>query len=85
VLRGLHIGELDAGGLLIQNHSLLGATNQDIIISTQGDGKLVISTDVEMLDSNLLTSDVDVAGGPVKFVKVFVDGTAYAMPLYAIN
>jgi hypothetical protein len=47
-------------------------------VAINGDGSL------EMTDSGLAPSEVNIGGGPVKFVKVFIGATAYAMPLYAI-
>jgi len=48
-------------------------------LAINGDGSL------EMTDSTLTAGQVNIAGGPIKFVKVFLGATAYAMPLYAIN
>jgi filamentous hemagglutinin len=69
-------------GVFVEGRLEFRTTNSSGVSATKlainGDGSL------EMTDSGLAPSEVDIAGGPVKFVKVFIGATAYAMPLYAI-
>jgi filamentous hemagglutinin len=69
-------------GVFVEGRLEFRTTNSSGVSATKvainGDGSL------EMTDSGLAPSEVDTLAGPVKFVKVFIGATAYAMPLYAI-
>jgi hypothetical protein len=73
---------VSVSGTTVEGRLEFRTTNDSGVSTTKlainGDGSL------EMTDSTLLPAAVDIVGGPVKFVKVFIGSTAYAMPLYAI-
>jgi hypothetical protein len=68
------------GRLEVRTTNEFGSSTTKLAIN--GDGSLEMTD--SLLEAGVASGNVDVTGGPVKFVKVYLGSTAYAMPLYAI-